>query len=275
MELTSAAEPLVTAPPIIEKLPVCPACRGPLATDLVAAACNTVFHRACLAAVEAEECPQCGEAHGAGTAIHLFGVSFGETPEPSVAARRLALIAEQSSEDQAGRKDEPTARAVRLRTAAALLKKREEVRGVRRTLAEHHDRLDAMKKNEALQREKLSVARKAVAKLHSEVASIREKTEREAARRKTIEAQLNLRRHCEATHEYWDKLKVGDDVGALKYLTTMVSLSGAPWRTLAEVARLKEYSRRQFDSVRKQSSAAAARLAEVRQAEREWKRSRT
>lgn len=237
---------------------MCPACSRPLDGDLVASGCNVVFHRSCLAAAGAV-CPRCSRTQCKGNSLDLFGASFGKTLDPSAAALAARIAVGVGNEG-----DRDADRAGRLLAAAKLLKKQEEVEELRSRLKEELEALAAARVEDRKQQEKLDIAKRTLAKREKEVTQLRDKCAVEESRQQKLIEQMNLMRVRDTAHEYWDRMKAGNESDALKYLSTMVGIDGSSWRVLAEVSRLREYVRKQLDIGRKEATAAAGRLQSAR-----------
>lgn len=243
-----------------EERPICPACCRPLNRDLVASGCNHVFHRSCLPE-PGKKCVQCGDVHSAEDSLDLFGVSFGEALDPGAAAL-AAKIAEAEcgvNGDQAA-----VAKAQRLRTAASMLARQDEVKELRKALAEQKALLEAAKQSLLEQTKELDEVKKLHRKSVSDLSKTKQDLTREEEYGENLLVKIDFARQAGTVHEYWDKVKSGNEEAGLKFLSTMVSLAPAPARTLAEVSRLHALVRENLDRERKEADAAGRRFQQGR-----------
>mmetsp|Transcript_143395 Transcript_143395/g.357256 ORF Transcript_143395/g.357256 Transcript_143395/m.357256 type:complete len:277 (+) Transcript_143395:100-930(+) len=247
------------------KRPICPGCRQPLYGDLLVSSCNHVFHRKCLAAAPDGNCPQCGEVLQATSALDIYGVSFGEALDPGAARLAAKIVAGVEESAASGAEGSAAAEHVtRLRAAAALLKRKEELKRLRQQHAEQREAILAEKENNVRQQEKLDCAMRQARKTTQGLVEVETAIQQQEQGHKQYSNKIDLARQRDAAHEYWDQIKSDQEASALKYLMTMVSFAANPARILTEILRLKNHVRDQFSKHKKEATAASRRLADGR-----------
>lgn len=203
-------------------------------------------------------CPKCSEEHGAGASLDLFGASFSQGLDLSAAA--LAISREGDLAEESASAEDATLRARRLRDAARLIERRQEVQDLRCDLKEKLEVLAAAREEKSKQQLKVEDVQKSIRKRAKEVAQLQKKMEDQENQHQKLEGELNLMRIRDTAFEYWEMIKANKEKEALKYLNTMVGIGGHAWRILTEVARLQTHMRKQLERERKEAVAAATRL---------------
>jgi len=249
----------------LEKPPICPACRAPLCGDLVASACNRVYHRKCLAEIaeSGSECPQCGELHAASSSLDLFGISFGDALDPGAAALAVK-IAQVETEEGGGDSEAGGTKAESLRAAAALLAMKNNVGERKHHLQEQRALIQAERERCAKQDAKLEAAQKLRAARDSDVSQTHKANQQAEIQRKSLLAKLDAVRQQADVSEYWEKLKQDRETEAKQHLLILVNMAHSPAVITAEVSNFQQHTRESLQRMRKDGGIYTQRLQAAR-----------
>eukprot|EP00927_Polykrikos_kofoidii_P025058 TRINITY_DN22599_c0_g1_i1.p1 TRINITY_DN22599_c0_g1~~TRINITY_DN22599_c0_g1_i1.p1 ORF type:complete len:823 (-),score=148.06 TRINITY_DN22599_c0_g1_i1:185-2653(-) len=210
------------------KMGVCAACRRPLEGNLVASRCNHVFHRDCLKAVGAQECPKCNAPRPCEDVLDLFGVSFGEGVQNG---------ASKNSGDEVDSAEKLVQEIVQIMAQVRTRRKDLEVTG---------SKLDKVIEVAARAEQKHLEVKKMAAKRSEESQMHAKELEKLKAQHEALCEQVQQTRQRDAALEYRDILQTRGEPEALDYLTKMATFLSDPSMLLTEIARLRDYHRKQL-----------------------------
>jgi len=234
----------------------CPICHLPLDNNLVATACNHVFHRDCLTA-DVLECPTCHSTNVKDACLEIFGLSFSEAPRDPGAAAVARHVADANSTDLT--KDINTIRAV-----VELCTLRQDVKVQRRRVDELREELKAASEKTEQQSQRLRRAQRISEKQAEEIRRMTRELEENQKRHENICGQIDEVRQRDTVLEYWSMLGSRTDEENRSFLSKMVTMVKDPWKLLTEVSRLRDYHRVRLSKLQKEAIALSRSEARVR-----------
>jgi len=196
------------------------------------------------------------EADISQASLHLYGVNFGEGIDEGFAA----LAAPKPQEDSSA----AVARQERLREVRALLGKRNQARMLQKDLADQREQIQTAREEFLRQANKHSAIAKSLQRKEDEKRKHERDNEKEKEHHGLLLGKIDLARQRDAAHEYWDKIKAGQEAQALRYISTMVATVASPARIVVEVGRLRAHVKESLAKLRTEVGLGADRLREKR-----------
>jgi len=234
---------------------LCTACCKPLNGDLVASACNHVFHRRCLSE-DLKECPKCRREDVSKSPLLLFGVNFDEGRDSDSAAVVAALYV-----GTAGCVDVEESEVVKF--VAEICTGRAARQRHQQELADLHEQVSVQCAEAKKQHDKHQQAKRVSTKRSTERAQLEAQIKSSTQEHESLTAKMHQLRQRDTVLEYVDWLRNRSNAEALTFLTRMVDLVGEPWKILVEIARLRDDMRTKLDKFQRDSMAQIRREREL------------